>query len=156
MEFPALHEVGQRIQQEAGLLAPQQEEEEVEEEIQAPQVPLVWVEVGLRQQAPLEVEFLALQVEARLQAPQVLPVWVEMEVEVEVEAKLQTPHVLPVWVEVELRQQARLEVEILALQVEARLQAPQREEEGSETLQEEEVRVLQEEDPLVVVWMGLH
>jgi len=47
-------------------------------------------------------------------------------------------------------------VEILALQVEARLQAPQREEEGSETSQEEEGRVLQEEDPLMVVWMGLH
>jgi len=120
MEFLALHEVVQRIQQEAGLLAPQQEEE-VEEEFQAPQVPLVWVEVGLRQQAPLEVGFLVLQVEARQQTPQVLLVGIEMEVEAElrqqdrlegellalqVEAKLQTPKGLPVWVEVGLRQQA--------------------------------------------------
>lgn len=58
------------------------------------------------------------------------------------------------WVQRRLRQQAQLEVEFLALQVEAGMQAPQRQEAGSETLQEEEGRVLQQEKvPLTEVWM---
>lgn len=59
---------------------------------------------------------------------------------------------LPEVVEEELKQQGHLEVVFLALRGEEGMQAPQGQGEGSETLQVEEGRALQEEQlPLVEV-----
>lgn len=50
-------------------------------------------------------------------------------------------------------QRCQLEVGFLTLQVEAGMQAPQRQEAGSETLQEEGRVLQQEKVPLTEVWM---